>query len=168
MTDGVWLGIDIGGSKVQGVAIDAEGGVLAQVRLGSTNGADGVAATAGLALRRLRALPAVGGRPLVAVGVGVPGVVDVTAGHVRHAVNLGLGAAGLALSDALSTEAGCPVVVENDVNAAALGAWHLRQPVASDLAYLSIGTGLAAGIVLGWTAPARRARGRGRDRPHPG
>jgi predicted NBD/HSP70 family sugar kinase len=40
-------------------------------------------------------------------------------------------------------------VVENDVNAGALGAWHLRQPATADLAYLSIGTGLAAGVVLG-------------------
>ena len=47
MTDGVWVGLDIGGSKVQGVAIDTAGIVLAQVRLGSTNGAVGVAATAG-------------------------------------------------------------------------------------------------------------------------
>ena len=149
MSTGVWIGLDIGGSKVQGVVMDSPGHVLGQVRLGSTNGADGIAATAALALARLRALPAVAGRPLRAVGAGVPGVVDATAGHVSHAVNLGLGASGLALRDALEAEAGCPVVVENDVNAAALGAWHVRQPATSDLAYLSIGTGLAAGVVLG-------------------
>lgn len=149
MTQDVWIGLDIGGSKVQGVALDSAGLVLGQVRLRSTNGAAGVAATAGLALRRLRALPPVAGRPVLAVGAGVPGVVDAMAGHVTHAVNLDLGGTGLALRDALASEAGCPVVVENDVNAAALGAWHVRQPATSDLAYLSIGTGLAAGVVLG-------------------
>lgn len=149
MTQGIWIGLDIGGSKVQGVAIDAAGAVLAQVRLGSTNGADGITTTAATALARLRAQPAVDGLALRAVGAGVPGVVDATAGYVSHAVNLGLGAGGLLLRDALEVEAGCPVVVENDVNAAALGAWHVRQPANSDLAYLSIGTGLAAGVVLG-------------------
>ena len=148
MSDGVWIGLDIGGSKLQGVVIDAAGAVLGEVRLGAANGADGIAATAARALARLRALPAVVGRPLQGVGAGVPGVVDVSAGHVSHAVNLGLDGNGLALRDALVTEAGCPVVVENDVNAAALGAWHVMGPGVADLAYLSIGTGLAAGVVL--------------------
>jgi len=165
MSDGVWVGLDIGGSKVQGVALDTSGALVGQVRLGSTNGAVGVVATAALALHRLRALPAVAGSPLLGVGVGVPGVVDASAGHVSHAVNLDLGAGGLALRDALTTQADCPVVIENDVNAAALGAWHVRQPESSDLAYLSIGTGLAAGIVLG----GRLRRGtRGAVRSEPG
>jgi predicted NBD/HSP70 family sugar kinase len=41
---------------------------------------------------------------------------------------------------------GVPVLVENDVNAATLGAVALSG--ADDLVYLSIGTGLAAGLVL--------------------
>ena len=54
-----------------------------------------------------------------------------------------------------------PVVVENDVNAAALGAVALSGK--EDLVYLSIGTGLAAGLVLGvacaaaTTAPPARS-----------
>lgn len=149
MTHEVWAGLDIGGSKVEGVLTDAAGTVLGQVRLRSTAGADGITSTARRALTRLRTSPAADGRQLAAVGVGVPGVVDVRAGHVSHAVNLGLGAGGLALRDALRVDIDCPVVIENDVNAAALGAWHLRRPAAPDLAYLSIGTGLAAGVVLG-------------------
>jgi glucokinase len=42
------------------------------------------------------------------------------------------------------------VHVENDVNAAALGAFHaLEQPATSSIGYLNLGTGLAAGLVLG-------------------
>jgi len=54
------------------------------------------------------------------------------------------------LRDRLSGRLGAPVLVENDVNAAALGAAALVAggPGKADLAYLSIGTGLAAGIVL--------------------
>ncbi len=40
--------------------------------------------------------------------------------------------------------------VENDVNAAALGAFHLLEKVPEhSMAYLNLGTGLAAGLVLG-------------------
>lgn len=36
----------------------------------------------------------------------------------------------------------------NDVNAAALGAWALRGGTSTSFAYLNLGTGLAAGVVL--------------------
>ena len=46
----------------------------------------------------------------------------------------------------LSERIGVPVFVENDVNAASLGAVAITGQ--DDLVYLSIGTGLAAGLVL--------------------
>ena len=83
-----------------------------------------------------------------AVGMGIPGLVDRDAGTVRHAVNLGLGDEPLALADHVGDLARAPVVVDNDVNVAAVGAASaLGCP--SDLAYLSVGTGVAAGFVLG-------------------
>ncbi|WP_460447480.1 ROK family protein, partial [Angustibacter aerolatus] len=83
--------------------------------------------------------------PLRAVGVGVPGVVPPGSGSVRHAVNLGLTDEVFDLGPALAERVGAAVTVENDVNAAALGAAH--QLGLPDLALLSIGTGLAAGLV---------------------
>jgi predicted NBD/HSP70 family sugar kinase len=79
--------------------------------------------------------------------VGVPGLVDRAAGTVRHAVNLGLGADPVGLADHLAEAAATPVVVDNDVNLAALGA-AVALGCHGDLAYLSVGTGLAAGFVL--------------------
>jgi len=67
---------------------------------------------------------------------------------LTHAVNLGVGGDGLPLAARLSRRTGIPVAVENDVNAAALGASRVLGLDSIDLAYLSMGTGLAAGIVL--------------------
>jgi len=64
---------------------------------------------------------------------------------VTHALNLGL--EGLELGAHLTDRFGRPVRVDNDVNAAALGAYHLLGHTGS-LAYLNLGTGLAAGFVL--------------------
>lgn len=84
-----------------------------------------------------------------AVGIGVPGIV--TGGQVTHAVNLGLGGRPLDLAAAAAELTAAPVLVENDVKAAAWGAsrW-LRDASATgrDLALLNVGTGLAAGLVL--------------------
>jgi predicted NBD/HSP70 family sugar kinase len=77
------------------------------------------------------------------VGVGVPGaVVD---GVVRYAHNRGLDSVDLA--GELEKAGGRRPVVDNDLNAAARGAWALR-PGGSSLAYLNLGTGLASGIIL--------------------
>jgi glucokinase len=66
---------------------------------------------------------------------------------VSHAVNLGLGGDWLPLAERLAESTGAAVMVENDVRAATWGAHVLSG--ADDLGYLSIGTGLAAGFVLG-------------------
>jgi predicted NBD/HSP70 family sugar kinase len=142
-------GLDIGGSKVLAVAVDAAGHVLGEVRVGTTLGHDGVVESASTAVTTLagRLGVAVGG--FASVGIGVPGLVDARTGAVRHAVNLGIGADALALAERLEHRFGVPVAVENDVNAAAVGAAACLDLRGVDLAYLSIGTGLASGLVLG-------------------
>lgn len=147
------VGLDIGGTKTLAVLLSPAGDVLAQARVPSTPGPEGVVAGAVRAVREVvaRADGDGGLGPLTGVGVGVPGIVDPDAGTVRHAVNLGLGEEPVALADRLADALGTGVVVENDLTVAAVGAAHLTpsddgRPV--DLAYLSLGTGLAAGLVL--------------------
>jgi glucokinase len=142
-------GVDIGGSKVLAVALDERREVFAQVRLPTGAGAVGVVDSAVEALRRLASQADVQAQDFAVVGVGVPGLVENDSGHVTHAVNLGVGGGTLGLGPELSQRLGVPVVVENDVNAAALGAALVLGLGDSDLAFLSIGTGLAAGLVTG-------------------
>ena len=139
------VGLDVGATKTLGVAIGPDGAIVAEVREQTRLGADGVVDTAVRVFEALRA--ATGDRLDGTVGVGVPGLVDVGLGAVKHAVNLGVDGDWLRLRDLLSHRLDLPVAVENDVNAAALGARSLDE--ADDVVYLSIGTGLAAGLVLG-------------------
>lgn len=139
------IGLDIGGTKTDAVAIAADGRELARVRRPSGFGADEVLTRAEEAVRE--AARRAGRRPadLAGIGVGIPGVIDEATGRVRHAVNLGV--ADLPLADLLSQRLGTGVVVENDVKAASLGAWHLLRLTGS-AALLNVGTGLAAGVVV--------------------
>ena len=139
------IGLDIGASKTLGVRTDLHGVVVAQVRVPTRPGPDGVLSTAVEVVERLR----VEDGPLWPIGIGVPGIVDPDEGAVKHAVNLDLDGAWLPLRDHLESRLQHPVLVENDVNTAALGAAAtLEDGLPVDLAYLSIGTGLAAGLVL--------------------
>ncbi|MEO9322464.1 ROK family protein [Nocardioides sp. C4-1] len=137
------VGLDIGATKVLGVVLDDSGRVIAQVREPSAQGVDGVVATAAKVVDALR--DATGASPRGPIGVGVPGLVDVASGSVQHAVNLGLDDQA-PLRDLLADRLDHPVVLENDVNAATLGAAEATG--ARDLALISVGTGLAAGLVL--------------------
>lgn len=85
------------------------------------------------------------------IGVGIAGIVDTAAGTVRHAVNLGVDGTPFPLAAKLSSRLAIPVVIENDVRAAALGSYHhllATNPGLSHLVYLSLGTGISAGVVL--------------------
>lgn len=154
------IGIDIGGTKTDAVVIDGRGAMLQQLRLTTGYGPDAVLQTAVDAVTRVAELAGIRVDEAASIGIGVPGRVDSVAGRVAHAVNLGVD--GLDLGEELSARLGSPVRVENDVNAAALGAYHLLEaegwpagtgagwPAGHEhsMAYLNLGTGLAAGIVV--------------------
>lgn len=147
------LGVDVGGTKVRAAAVDLtptgdDHRVLAQVELPTRHGPEGVLATVATAYEQVLA-DLDGARSVASVGIGIPGIV--TGGTVSHAVNLGLDGTRFDLAGGLRPRlGGAPVVVENDVNAAAWGAarWLRRHGGGDDLAVLNVGTGLAAGLVL--------------------
>lgn len=144
---GLSVGLDVGGTKVLGVLLDATGGVLGSVRLPTSLGADGVVDSVVVAVQRLCADAGVEPAELVGVGVGVPGMVDAAAGEVSYAVNLRIDDPGVPVGRSVAARLGVPVTVENDLNAAALGAARVLR-LSSDLAVLALGTGVAAGLLL--------------------
>ncbi len=135
------IGIDIGGTKIEAVAIDDSLGVLAAFRGPVRRGPQGV--TDG-ALEAVREVCDRAGGQVASIGIGVPGAIR--RGVVHHARNLGIGSFDLESAVAAASDA--PVRVCNDVNAAALGAWALRGGTSASFAYLNLGTGIAAGLVI--------------------
>ena len=111
------VGLDIGGTKTDAVAISAEGHVVQTLRMPTGFGADVVLQTAVTAVDALSRATGTAIEEFSSIGIGIPGSVDGDSGRVRHAVNLGL--ADLELGDLLRERLGRPVRVENDVNAGA-------------------------------------------------
>jgi predicted NBD/HSP70 family sugar kinase len=83
---------------------------------------------------------------LLGVGVALPGPLDHTRG-VLHRVTGFPEWDGFPLRDALARRLGVPVVVDKDTNAAALGLAVAGER--GSFAYLHLGTGLGAGLVIG-------------------
>lgn len=91
--------------------------------------------------------------PLLGIGVGSPGVVDL-AGTVLSAPNLGWpsgASTGEPLQATLAAATGLPVIVANDANAAAL-AEHSFGSALSDMMLVKVGHGVGAGLIIGGTA----------------
>lgn len=143
----ILVGVDVGGSKIAVLVVDGDERVLARL----------VTSVAARAQERAvdeiasvvdRAVEAAGVtfEDVAAIGVGVPGRVDPLSGTVTLAVNLGW--SDLPLGGQLEARFGRPCVVENDVRAAAMGLHRRRVVDVDDLAYLAIGTGVSAGVVL--------------------
>lgn len=138
------VGLDVGGTKTDAVAVDDSGTIVGRVRLATGWGADAVTATVLAAVRALGTDAGVDVSAIRSVGVGIPGQIDPGTGRVSHAVNLGV--EELDIVAATAPHLGVTVGVENDVKAAALGAYALHGGSGS-MGYLNVGTGIAAGIV---------------------
>jgi glucokinase len=152
------LGFDVGGTKTDGVIVAPNGTVLQRLRRPTGWGAAAVAATVIELARELSAQVGIDPSQARSVGIGMPGQVAQGTSTVTHAVNLGIDE--LDLEAAIGPVFGIPVHAENDVKAAALGAYALHpaahRPRA--MAYLNLGTGVAAGFVVDGTL-WRGARG---------
>ncbi|MFF9349275.1 ROK family protein [Streptomyces sp. NPDC014734] len=138
------LGIDIGGTKTLAALVGPDGAVLDRARADTpaAQGPDAVLRTAADLARRLG-----GTGP---VGVGAAGVIDPATGVVRYATDSLPGWAGTPVAEALAQRIGRPVVVDNDVNAAALGeSWAGAARGHAHVLLVAVGTGLGGGLVRG-------------------
>lgn len=145
------VGLDVGGTKTDAVAVSSSGEIVGRVRLATGWGPDAVVATVLAAVAALSRDAGIAPDAIASIGVGIPGQVEPGSSRVLHAVNLGV--EELDLAAAVEPQLGVPVRVENDVKAAALGADALRAASRDgdqgSMAFLNVGTGIAAGIVTG-------------------
>lgn len=137
------VGIDIGGTKIAALRVSAEGEIRARTVI-PTPANDQTEA--------LPAIEAAGTAVLedgvVAIGVGLAGLIDVRAGVLLSAPNLAW--RDLRVSEGLGARFGLPVTVDNDATAAAWGESRFGASQGyDDSLFVGVGTGIGGGIVAG-------------------
>jgi glucokinase len=135
------IGLDIGGTKVLGVLLAADGGIEREKRLASPpTGLDALVATGASIVEQLDA-------PGAPVGVGAAGLVD-RKGVLRYAPNLP-NVREAPLGDALARATGRHVVVDNDASVATLGEVTYGAAVGRrDVLLVTLGTGIGGGFLF--------------------
>jgi predicted NBD/HSP70 family sugar kinase len=144
------LGLDLGARFVRGALCDLSGAVRARqdVELRVADAAEAVQVSERLRDALLAAADLDAGL-VDGVVVGVPGVPERDSGVLHLAENVA-GLEGLAFGAELERALGLPVTLENDINLAALGEqWQGVARGVDDFVFLSVGTGMGAGLVLG-------------------
>jgi predicted NBD/HSP70 family sugar kinase len=142
------LGLDLGARFLRGAICDLGGVVRARqdVELSDVDASDALAAVVSLR-RSLVDAAGVSEDALDGAVLGVPGVVDAESGlvHMTSVPRL----EGMAFGAEAERVLGLPIAVENDINLAALGEhWLGVARGVDDFVFLSVGTGLGAGLVL--------------------
>lgn len=143
------LAADLGGTTTALGLFLLDGTCLAEVRFTippTAKGQDVVGYLVDAARRLWHGAPA-GCPQVLGMGVAAPGVTDPETGEVTLAPAVGW--AGTPVRHLLEQELGIPVVVDNDVNAAALAEWRFGDGARyHSFCFVSIGTGVGMGIVL--------------------
>jgi glucokinase len=140
----LFVGIEIGGTKLQIVSGNADGRVLSSHRFEvmSKEGAAGIQ-------HRIEAIIKEHfiGR-VTAIGIGFGGPVNRITGQIATSFQVE-GWSGFPITDWLEAIADCPVRVDNDANVAALGeATFGAGKGFSPVLYITLGSGMGAGLVI--------------------
>ena len=159
---GYVVGVDLGGSTVRLALADLDGRIVARWTV-STRGnrtPEKVVALIHSGLLNLLQQARLPRSKLRAIGIGAPGITDVRDGIVLSAPHLS-GWHMVPVRQMLEAKLKVPAIVENDVNAAAIGEhWSGSAKGVSSFVFLALGTGIGAGIYIndqlyhgsGWAA----------------
>lgn len=140
------VGLHLDRDELRAVLVDLTGTVVEERRTSLDLGTGAEAVLSAVAEETGSLAGALLTAPLLGVGVALPGPLDHNRG-VLHRVTGFPEWDGFPLRDALARRLGGPVVVDKDTNAAALGLAVGGE--GGSFAYLHLGTGLGAGLVIG-------------------
>lgn len=143
------IAVDVGGTSMKGAVVDAAGRALAEGSRPTADPATGTDAVAGgildYAADLAKQATELTGRPPVAAGLAVPGVID--GGIARYATNLGW--RDLPLRDLAADRLGLPVALGHDVRTGALAEARFGAARGvKDFLFLPIGTGIAGALFV--------------------
>jgi glucokinase len=144
----LFAGVDLGGTSIKCVLGDAQGQILFRrsITTDSHAGPENVLQRIGEAVKQLTREA---GQMPGALGMGVPGLVDVPNGLTRFLPNLTTHWVDVPAAQILSAQVNCPVRLLNDVRMATLGELvYGRGKNVTSMVFLAIGTGIGGGVVI--------------------
>lgn len=139
------LGVDLGGTSAKIALVTSKGKIARDLSV-STAGFPNPSRLVEKMAKEIFGL--LGQDKIDRIGIGVAGDIDSNRGVVRVSPNLGW--KNVPLGKYFQRHFKCPVVVENDANAAAWGIYKTQAPKnIQNVVVMTLGTGVGGGIILG-------------------
>ncbi len=136
------IGIDIGGTKIAGGVVSADGSILDRIRVDTPTDTVALADAVTDMVRHFRAAHEVN-----AVGVAAAGFLDRSRSIIRHAPNIDW--VDHPLRAELEARVGVAVTLENDANAAGWAEFRFGAGRgAGDMVMLTLGTGVGGAVII--------------------
>lgn len=149
MTKDFVVGIDLGGTKINGALADLEGRVLSQYTL-PTGASDGDKAVLNRIFEVIEKVISEAGKTnedIKAIGIGSPGPLDAENGVIIETPNLPF--KNFQLVKSIGDSFGVPTYLDNDANVAAIGEYMLGAGVGTkNMVYITVSTGVGGGGIL--------------------
>ena len=142
------IGIDLGGTKIEGILLDESDSVIQRKRIEThqENGYDSIVKSITFLINELKAKT----NGEVSVGICTPGVSNANSGMIRNSNTQCL--IGMPLKKDIENVLGFEVVMENDANCFALAESVLGSAKGYDVVFgVIMGTGVGGGIVINGT-----------------
>jgi glucokinase len=147
VSSGLAVGIDIGGTKVAGGVVDAEGTVLARARRDTPHRSTSPGVVEDTIVDVVAELIDIAGDDVVAVGIGAAGFVAADRATVVFAPHLSWRDEPLEAN--LQRRVPVPISVDNDANAAAWAEWRFGAAQGdSHVVMVNLGTGIGGAMVM--------------------
>lgn len=148
-SDNYIITIDLGGTKILSALLNMKAEIILRNKIStnSGNGRHAIVKSLVEAVKTLLAESKVNIKKVKAICLGIPGSVDPVQGKIGTAPNLGI--SNFLIRDALKKHFPIPVLIENDVNLAALGIKEFELNNESKNAIVVyVGTGIGGALIL--------------------
>lgn len=144
-----YIGIDLGGTKINGILTDADGSELSK-KIVPTNGHEGKEAVMGRILDLIGGLIEDAGltaEQVAAIGIGSPGAMDIEKGILIQTTNLPF--TDFNIVTPIKDKFGITTHLDNDANVAALAEYRFGAGKGStNMIFITVSTGIGGGAVL--------------------
>ncbi|HZS43985.1 MAG TPA: ROK family protein [Blastocatellia bacterium] len=147
-SDTLYVGADLGGSKLKVALVDSEGSIVAHNST-PTEAKDGPTLIEHIVGGLKQMMASAGAGQVKAIGVGLPGLINRQTNKVEILPNLPDAAEYDITGEIIKRLAPLPVVFDNDANMAAYGEFVIGAARGKrSVFFITLGTGIGAGIIL--------------------
>lgn len=143
------IGVDIGGTNIKAGITDTLGNIVFKdsVPTAVDKSSRGIIADCADLIGTLIIESGLDRNLIKSIGVGCPGTCDAEKGTVIYTPNINL--SGVNIRSELGNYFDIPIYLGNDANCAALGEYFALEEKTSNMVFITLGTGIGGGIILG-------------------